>query len=139
MPETQTAKHTPGPWEYFEQDSWGGRAFPRERYGCVRAPKSAGGFVIVNGCAPGGRNGEARANARRIVACVNACQGIPTEALESGAVKDWLDACQEAENIVASLVESGELGNVGAEDIMPMVHSALDGLRAAIAKATKGE
>jgi hypothetical protein len=29
---------------------------------------------------------HARANARRIVACVNACQGISTEALQGGIV-----------------------------------------------------
>lgn len=28
------------------------------------------------------------ANARRIVACVNACAGIPTEALETGVISD---------------------------------------------------
>ena len=32
------------------------------------------------------------ANARRIVACVNACEGIPTEALEAGVIRDLIDA-----------------------------------------------
>jgi len=59
-------KHTPGPWEYFEQKEWGRDSM----YGCVRAPQSAGGFVIVNGCAPGGTE-EQKANARLIAAAPN--------------------------------------------------------------------
>lgn len=38
------------------------------------------------------RNGTADANARRIAACVNACQGIPTEALEAGALPHLLSS-----------------------------------------------
>jgi hypothetical protein len=37
------------------------------------------------------------ANARRIVACVNACAGIPTEALESGALLAELQRLRERE------------------------------------------
>ena len=33
----------------------------------------------------------ADANSRRLVACWNACQGIPTEALETGRVRDTID------------------------------------------------
>lgn len=36
------------------------------------------------------------ANARRIVACVNACAGIPTEALESGALAELVVWAKEA-------------------------------------------
>lgn len=39
-----------------------------------------------------GDNGNA--NARRIVAAVNACEGIPTDALEAGAVADLLAAVE---------------------------------------------
>jgi hypothetical protein len=38
---------------------------------------------------------EAEANARRIVACVNACAGIPTAALESGALAEAIRAAQD--------------------------------------------
>ena len=34
------------------------------------------------------------ANARRIVACVNACAGIPTEAIEAGVVGELVRACK---------------------------------------------
>jgi len=31
-------------------------------------------------------------NTQRIFACVNACEGIPTEALEDGVIRDLIDA-----------------------------------------------
>ena len=31
-------------------------------------------------------------NAQRIFACVTACEGIPTEALEAGVIRDLIDA-----------------------------------------------
>lgn len=31
-------------------------------------------------------------NAQRIFACVHACEGIPTEALEAGVIRDLIDA-----------------------------------------------
>ena len=44
----------------------------------------SGNFVVAsrNGYREWDRKEESKANARRIVACVNACEGIPTEALE---------------------------------------------------------
>lgn len=36
------------------------------------------------------------ANARRIVACVNACAGIPSEALEAGAIREMREAIEIA-------------------------------------------
>jgi hypothetical protein len=38
-----------------------------------------------------------RANARRIVAAVNACKGLPVQALEEGVVTDMLAALREAQ------------------------------------------
>jgi len=64
-------KHTPGPWIYFEQRHHGSAWNPPDdTYGCVKsAPRGyKDGFVIVNGCAPGGRSAEQKANARLIAA-----------------------------------------------------------------------
>lgn len=41
---------------------------------------------------------EAGTNARRICAAVNACEGIPSAALEAGVVKDLLAACEAVDN-----------------------------------------
>jgi len=46
---------------------------------------------------------EAEANARRIVACVNACEGIPTEALEAGVVRELVEALERCKEILDDL------------------------------------
>jgi len=87
------SKHTKEPWEF---DGSGGR------------------WSLLQGDheADIGELGSAysAANARRIVACVNACAGLSTEALESGALADLVKAvgCQEpdrAESAHAALLE----------------------------------
>ena len=35
-------------------------------------------------------------NAQRIFACVHACEGIPTEALEAGVVRELIEAAERA-------------------------------------------
>ena len=39
--------------------------------------------------------------ARRLKAAMNACAGIPTEALEKGAVKELLEACKYAFGLIS--------------------------------------
>jgi hypothetical protein len=46
--------------------------------------------------APAMRQMPAEANARRLVACWNACQSIPTEALEAGVVGELVEAVRKA-------------------------------------------
>jgi hypothetical protein len=62
------AEHTPGPWHVTSNAICEGRL----GYG-----------EIVAEARPDIRVGGWYANARRIVAAVNACEGIPTEALEA--------------------------------------------------------
>jgi len=76
---------------------------------CASAPKTAAGCEA--------RTDEDRANADRIVAAWNACDGISTEALEGGAVRELLKALRIAEDSVGDL-------------------KALEIVRAAIAHAT---
>lgn len=58
-------KHTVEPWHIA-------------KYGKVKNEDSGLIWISVNGCS----GAEAEANARRIVACVNACAGVQTETLE---------------------------------------------------------
>ena len=60
-------KHTPGPW-YASEEGGNWRAM---------AADENGGYTIADMCCD-----DQEANARRIVACVNACAGVPTGALE---------------------------------------------------------
>lgn len=77
------SEHTPGPWRVS-----GSRYIKRDFSGIGLADDS--GQMIAS--VPGGQtsgpffiesNEECDANARRIVACVNACEGVPTELLEA--------------------------------------------------------
>lgn len=86
----KNAEHTPEPWTYCG----GGFSY-------VEDAKSE--FVICSMRHPQGQfwlNHEA--NARRIIACVNACKGIGTEALEAAVVEgillDFTRPIAEAEN-----------------------------------------
>lgn len=115
-------KPTPGPWEWMRDGSgrymlatpdrgqlivmdfvrmgmggaqprfatWKGEE--RERMGGIMLPASK----LVLGEHP---------DARRIVAAVNATAGIPTEALEAGAVKDVLAACEAAYSLIDPSLE----------------------------------
>jgi hypothetical protein len=67
------------------------------------------------------------ANARRIVAAVNACEGIPTEALEQRVVHELLDALTYFFNIMHDYRSSLEKG---------YVKQAMQQARAAIEAAT---
>ena len=66
-----------------------------------------------------------RSTARRNAACRAACEGIPTEALEPGVVKDMLGALRNLCTAYASC---------NGED-----HPAYIAARAAIARATGGK
>ncbi len=73
-------KHTPGPWdvERAPQNESYDRAYIIECNPLLYSPQQGRRIAIVHG-----RSMEnAEANARRIVACVNACEGISTEVLE---------------------------------------------------------
>jgi len=68
-----------------------------------------------------------RHDVRRIVACVNACDGIPTEALESGVVRELIEAATRY--LAATMRESDDDPNCWAEE-----EFAKDRLREVLAK-----
>ncbi len=65
---------------------------------------------------------------RRAIACVNACEGIPTEALEGGVVGELLRK-------VRCWVAFEDSGDASQDEY----YAAIDAARAAIAKAEGGE
>lgn len=77
-----TNKHTPEPWEYWENDRTGfGVKMPRKK----KTRFGAEPYAVIGGFEQEDR-AEMKANARRIVACVNACAGCATEVLETAPV-----------------------------------------------------
>ncbi len=87
---TQEA-HTPEPWEWRDDQM----ATPNNP---IRQWTISPGVLIANtnNGTPGG-DAIDRANARRIVACVNALAGIPIEAIESGVVAELVKAADAIE------------------------------------------
>lgn len=73
----------------------------RDQYGQIKT-ESGKTLCISNVSIPaGGFNEEAETNGRRLFALWNACEGIPTEALEGGIVKELLGALEQAVNALA--------------------------------------
>lgn len=73
-----TVTHSPEPWRVTPDDPAG-------------AIEDANGVQCAEAWPGNGLEAEQDANARRIVAAVNAVAGISTEALESGALAKLLD------------------------------------------------
>ncbi len=94
--------HTPEPWiqgrpPHEAEDIFAHFEGPR---GKVRLEKMATAFYWS-----GSENcGEVSANARRIVACVNACKDISVDALEQGAVQELVAAAKGAKNSLDTLL-----------------------------------
>ena len=87
-------RHTPEPWEVIPAR------------GTMLAHVMGGDhcrLALLDDCHADQR--ERDANARRLVAAVNACQGIGTEALEQGVVDELLQACR----MVVERWEQGDL------------------------------
>ncbi len=87
-----TAPHTPEPWDcdgrtimYATPDESGEMTMIEVSTNVTEAGWDTVAFVEA--IWPG-----ADANARRICAAVNACKGIPTEALEQGVIRELLEA-----------------------------------------------
>jgi hypothetical protein len=90
-----TERYSKEPWRHvFVDGGWDGVAEP-------------GGAVICKLVL------NEPANARRIVAAVNACAGIPTEALEGGVVSELLDALRSARHAIGDHHASADCYSTG--------------------------
>lgn len=114
---TPTVRHTPGPWFYN-----------RDEGGLYEHNVNVEEGEICQVFDPAGNHeGVKAANARRIVAAVNACEGIATSALEQGVVRELLT---EAMRLLSNAQYDDGLAIVSTQD--------WEALEAAIAKA-KGQ
>ena len=117
--------YTPEPWVQHDADYC-----PDEIWGALDYVDNGVRGQLVCTLAD---NDRLEANARRIVAAVNACAGIPTDALEAGAVADLLAACESIRPWLHGFTtDDGTPDGVSVFDL-------LDVLEAAIAKARKLE
>ena len=79
------SKHTPEPWKISHDDSTEEWSIVTNQQGSIIANVNEETGHELVGSAPVMRKMPGLDNARRIVACVNACTGIRTEALEHRA------------------------------------------------------
>lgn len=101
---TTETEHTPERWQFNAFGSRGGDGPSHFR---IWAGDITNGGAIANTVAYG-RTDEA--NARRIVACVNACKGIATETLEKGSLnRDAADMLAIATSMADRLAEAERL------------------------------
>lgn len=118
------SEHTKEPWSI-------------DKYGHVLDSNgkdlAANGFTTI--CNSGERQECARATTRRIVACVNACAGIPTAMLE--AIPEWEKAgvqtanklMQQRDELAAMLERiANQSSGWGAEDFRRAARAALSRL-----------
>jgi len=84
------SKHTPEPWAYEYESEANGYFYEWYGIGPTQYPIGSISKPRV------GDDGLAEANARRIVACVNACAGIETHKLESSTVFEMMDDAFDA-------------------------------------------
>lgn len=94
-------EHTKEPWEFVEAiDNFSSARIVED---CISGSIKGDGWHIAR---VWGDNGAGYENARRIVACVNACAGIDTLSLEAGGI-GWLQtACQLAYSQRDELLEA---------------------------------
>ena len=148
------SKHTPEPWKISHDDSTEEWSIVTNQQGSIIANVNEETGPELVGSAPVMRKMPGLDNARRIVACVNACTGIRTEALEHRAhmlkahddtiaeLKRQRDELLAALHDAATSLETIQLRSFGADNLLNDKYSmrAYAGARASVAREaiTKG-
>ena len=122
-----TTKHTPGPWRIDEY----------RNFVTPDGPLYLGGVTTPRALGDGIRKGWE--NARRIVACVNACEGISTENLEENKpiielARAYNVSLRQRDDLLRYLKEARRTLEMW-KDVAPAVSLCAD-IDAAIARAT---
>ena len=136
-----TIKHTPEPWclppgDLIFVSKVGGKGYVAKMMP-LGAPRDRKGL-------PTDISDEMCANARRIVACVNACRGLLTDELEQKGLvaavgTQLLEADQQRDELLEELVITlGSLKEICHLRQIPLPESAIRRAEAAIAKAKGG-
>ena len=115
--------HTPEPWTAFDTLIFN----PKGRLMKDRTDYIGGQIAKVGGLGVG-NDAQLKGNARRIVAAINACEGIGTEALEQGVVAELLDALEDAESFMSGFED---------DEVQDGINERLGRIRAALAKAQR--
>ena len=123
-------EHTPEPWRIGRFT--GPESYEKVRETCgamdVVVDTDSGPYVLA-GCNINFPN-DAKANARRIVACVNACAGLPTEVLERyklGVIGvDYKSTKQQRDELLAALEQFVTWGRMQHKSQSKGCHATFD-------------
>jgi hypothetical protein len=126
----KNTKHTPGPWEHGNN----GLIYGQYAEDDVEAPFVCDVIEDSAMQALGILSPVEEANARRICAAINACEGISTEALEQGIVAELLEKIQAVAELRRKWRSQDEAETIDSIEYMDGL-DALD-LDAVIANAT---
>lgn len=124
-------KHTPGPW------AWDGST---KAWTYAKDANKTGWTLDVFDLAETGDPSTdyetAKANARRIVACVNACEGISTHDIEALGLQlsGTPDLRQQRDELLAALIRLRDCPDVQMEGTEPETDAARLQANAAVAK-----
>lgn len=98
-------KHTLTPWRVNDDEA--DELFVEGAPGSIRNPRRNDGpldrriVIVTQRVAPPEKDDdEERANIDRIIACVNACEGICSEALKGGLVFQLVDVAKDALRVI---------------------------------------
>lgn len=117
---TRQGQHTPEPWRIEDGcivASWS-TSYPATASDGREFLHPTGLIALVYGpgAAPA-QPGSNLANMRRIVAAVNACRGILTEALEAGVVGELVEALRDARDVIDAVAPV--MFNPAVQDYLP--------------------
>ena len=112
------SEHTKEPWDDTRMPN---NVYSNDVTGSIIARCAGAGFEFAKR-----PEQESAANARRIVACVNACAGLETKHLEGVSLKEALDdAYDNAQRITALEAQLAEAERQNAE-LMKMRHKVIN-------------
>lgn len=94
-------RHTPGLWRVWHYDMSAGGPLITDRDGTLAIARA---IYRMRSTRLDGFPSEAKANADRIVACVNACDGVDLEVLQKKAVLQLVEELREEQAKVAALL-----------------------------------
>ena len=127
------SNHTPEPWKISHDDSTEEWSIITNQHGSIIANVNEETGPELVGSAPVMRKMPGLENARRIVACVNACAGIPNEVLEMDQPQFVAILKQRAELAEAIRLTLDENGHLADGDVC-----TLKRLKDALAKVGAG-
>ena len=136
------SKHTPEPWKINHDDSTEEWSIVTNQYGSIVANVNEETGPELAGSIPVMRKMPGMENARRIVACVNACAGLPAEQLEvsplSGVLNGVAGLIAQRDELLAALEIIAAYEEFHGDSFVCDFGTLQGVARAAIAKAKGG-